>query len=151
MDFLSGWESVFGMLFGASIGLIASIFFIGLLLVTIPMLILQYKMVSQTNKNSWSVFIPFYGDWVVSQIAFGDRLGWISIVAYAISFIPYIGGLISSIIWIYTRYKFAEAFGLSHNKCIVFAFVGHILALYFLIKNEYVYIGHKEGLIHKYL
>lgn len=59
------------------------------LIIGIIQLIAQYKMYKKTGKNGWEVFIPFYTNWVLVEIA---ELNW---YWFLIFFAPTISGIIN--------------------------------------------------------
>lgn len=121
------------------------------LLLMVPIFILQYKMVTQAGKPGWSIFIPFYNSWVFAQIALGDKFGWVSLVTIALPIVPIVGAIASAVLSMYIRYKYAEAFGLGPMKCVLFAFLYYIMAIYLLVTKEWAYVGCPENLISKHL
>lgn len=90
------------------------------LLMSLFMLVCFCKLVSKAGEPWWSILIPFYGNYVLCKIAFGN--GWL-FLAFLLSFVPVIGQLCMIVLLCYQFYKLSDVFG--HG-------VGFALGLMFL-------------------
>lgn len=149
LDSMNIIQSIMGV-FAYAMGL-AVVAFIAFVIVLLPCLICQYKMLKQTGKPAWAMFVPIYGQWVYSQVALGENLGWVLLAALVVSIIPVIGSILSAIVCLYVGYKFAESFGLDQTKCVLFALFPCIMLIYLLITKNYKYIGPRENFFNTHL
>ena len=98
-------------------------FIVSLLMFAIVVIVIisLWKIFEKAGVEGWKALIPFYNMWVFAEIV--GQPGWLGLIAVFLTFIPYIGALLASVIFFYLYYLLAKAFG----KDILFA-----LGLFFL-------------------
>lgn len=87
----------------ATIGIgIFAVFFIILLAISILLLVSYWKVLKKAGKPGWAVFIPFYFQYCLFDIAFGS--GWLFL---PLCFIP----CVNVVLIVMLCFKLASAFG----------------------------------------
>ncbi len=80
---------------------IFAVFFIILLAISILLLVSYWKVLKKAGKPGWAVFIPFYFQYCLFDIAFGS--GWL----FLLCFIP----CVNVVLIVMFCFKLASAFG----------------------------------------
>lgn len=101
-------EAAFEGLF-VGVGLVVVLIYIILLILAIISWIAMAKMVRKAGKPGWSVIVPVYNLWVLSEVAVGKGLLGILCLVPVVNFIA----------TLYLFYKLAESFGASEGLCVV--------------------------------
>lgn len=60
---------------GGGLGMLSAIWWV-MLAINIVCLVGKWKMYEKAGKPFWAVFVPFYSDYVLFQIVYGDNKGW---------------------------------------------------------------------------
>ena len=71
-------------------------------------LVSMCKIAAKAGEPWWGMIIPFYSNYLLCKITFGN--GWL-FLAYLLAFIPFIGYIAVMILVIYQLYKLAAVFG----------------------------------------
>ena len=125
------------------------------LCVTMVMLVINivscWKIYEKAGENGWAAIIPFYSNYVLAKITWGN--GWIFVLPFALSFITYvfevawlaaIGTLISLAFTVITNWKLARAFGHGVPFTIGLVFLS-IVFLPILAFGDSQYFGVPQG------
>ncbi len=96
---------------------------LGLLMfaILIIAIISLWKIFEKAGVEGWKALIPFYNMWVLAEIV--GKPGWLGLLAILLTFVPFIGALLASVLFFYLYYLLAKSFG----KGVLFA-----LGLFFL-------------------
>lgn len=86
----------------AALGVIFGIMLLILLVVSIIIIIAQWKMFKKGNQPGWAALVPFYNTYIQCKMV-GVNPWWILILVGAsfLGFIPYVGSLLSMAVSIY--------------------------------------------------
>ena len=66
------------------------------------------KIAHKAGEPWWGMIIPFYSNYILCKITFGN--GWL-FLGYLLSFIPFIGYIAVMVLLIYQYYKLSVVFG----------------------------------------
>ncbi|MCD8181028.1 MAG: DUF5684 domain-containing protein [Firmicutes bacterium] len=120
---------------------------IGLIFIVLC-LICYIKMFTSAGKKGWKSIIPILNTYTMSQIAFGNKYGWIGLLPL-LTCIPVIGGIIGTIANLYVSYNFARSYGKSVTQSVLYLFFAPIMAIIWLAKRDYDYEGPRENIFSK--
>ncbi|MBO4389812.1 MAG: hypothetical protein J5825_03015 [Lachnospiraceae bacterium] len=79
------------------------------MLITILLIASLCKLVDKAEEPWWSQLVPFYNAYVLAKITFGN--GWFFLYPL-LGLIPFIGGILVTVLAIFQYYRLAKAFGL---------------------------------------
>jgi hypothetical protein len=83
------------------------------------------RVFTKANKPAWAAYVPIYNGWVIFEI--GGKPGWWVLAG----FIPFIGGIISFVLYIIVSLEIAKRFGKSSVFGIfglwLFSLIGYII------------------------
>lgn len=91
---------------------IFAVVWIVIVLVSVFIIVCQWKIFSKAGQAGWKALVPFYSGWVFNQIIFGPQFGWL-MFAYFVGVIPIVGSLAMLAWTVYTYVKLANAYGKS--------------------------------------
>lgn len=104
--------------------------------VGIFMIIVTWKLFQKAGKPGWASIVPFYSQYVLAEITWGN--GWFFLIFFA-SIIPVIGAFAVLVFSILTYIKLAKAFGKDGGFAVGLIFLNPIfLAILAFGKSQYV-------------
>lgn len=115
---------------------IFGVVFLVALAVGIFMLVVTWKLYKKAGKPGWAAIVPFYNQYVLAEITWGN--GWFFLIFFA-SIIPIVGSIAVLIFMVMTYIKLAKAFGKDGGFALGLIFLNPVfLAILALGKSEYV-------------
>ena len=106
------------------------------------MTVVLWKIYKKAGKPGWASLVPFYNQFVLAEITWGN--GWYFLISFAV-IIPYIGSFITIIFAILTYIKLAKAFGKSDGFAVGLIFLNPIfLAILAFGKSQYMGIPNND-------
>lgn len=100
------------------------------------MIVVLWKIYKKAGKAGWTSLVPFYNQYVLSEITWGN--GWYFLLSFA-TIIPYIGVFITIAFAILSYIKLAKAFDKSDGFAIGLIFLNPIfLAILAFDKSQYI-------------
>ena len=120
---------------GVFLGILGVVFLVALA-VAIFMIVVTWKLFQKAGKPGWAAIVPFYKDYVMAEISWGN--GWFFLIAFA-SIIPGIGSIAVLIFMVMSQIKLSKAFGKDGGFAVGLIFLNPIfLAILAFGKSEYV-------------
>ena len=119
----------------AFLGVFGVIFLIALAF-GILMIVANWKLFQKAGKPGWAAIVPFYNQYVLAEISWGN--GWFFLITFA-TIIPLIGSIATIIFFVMSQIKLAKAFGKDGGFSVGLIFLNPIfLAILAFGKSEYV-------------
>lgn len=120
---------------GLFLGIIGVVFLVALA-VGIFMIVVYWKLFQKAGKPGWAAIVPFYNQYVLAEITWGN--GWFFLIAFA-SIIPLVGAFAVLIFMVMSQIKLAKAFGKDGGFAVGLIFLNPIfLAILAFGKSEYI-------------
>lgn len=131
-------SSIVGMFF---VSVYIWLFVLGMVIGWVIYGLIYRKFFMAAGYEGYVAFIPFVNTWIYAQISFGRAFGFISFIPFILSFVPYIGGLLSIIVGLYINYKFAQAFGKYGASRLLYTLFPLLMGLIWIVAGDYKYVG----------
>jgi len=126
---------IIGEMTGLVLGILGVVFLVALI-VGIFMIIVTWKLFQKAGKPGWAAIVPFYSQYVLAEISWGN--GWFFLIFFA-SIIPVIGTIAVLVFSVLTYIKLAKAFGKDGGFAVGLIFLNPIfLAILAFGKSQYV-------------
>lgn len=95
----------------SEMGIIVTFLFIALIMYLITAISLMMIAKKTKTENGWLAFIPFANVFLMANIA--QKEWWIALIIILIGFIPFLGAIISTALFIYLWWAITERLGKS--------------------------------------
>lgn len=120
---------------GVFLGILLVAFLIALVAV-ILMIIATWKIYKKAGKPGWAALVPFYKEYVLAEITWGN--GWFFLITFA-AVIPVIGGISVIVFTILTYIKLAKSFGKDGGFAVGLIFLNPVfIAILGFDKSQYL-------------
>ena len=89
-------------------------------------IVAMWRLFQKAGRPGWAAIIPIYNSWVLFEVS--GKPGWWALVSIVANFIPFVGWIVTVVLYILAALELAKRFGKSISFAvlglIIFSFVG---------------------------